>query len=503
MPFLSDFGLVNQGMDGSRLVNDRLAQNKQRLADEQQMGVLRGQAIEHGKIGLEEVSRARDSAAAERAAVAGSDGMDQTYDAVGKARRASGNMAGVEDANTKRQQNQVRALVDLAHDATVGTDPRQAEEKFRRAGFGQDAEPGSMTFGMNPETKDTMVLFKDKSGQPHAINATNIIRQSSKMEMKILPAGSVGVEMGPGGATGRTITTPKTFAENPQHGYIKKTVKNDDGSEREQIIDVRPGSPTYGQEVAPDAAGGAGAAPGGGSSPKNLPTIKAIEDAVKEQDGMWKPGKVDPNDPAAVPVKVLTPKGEEVTIVASQLWEANKRTMNHQTAISLAKNGKAMLNRSTGEMAWEAGGKRYKMSQTPGEAVQQPAPAAPVRNQNDMPKVKPGTPADASVGDPVPAPAVAAPQTAATTPSTGTAQEIFDKEGITGVLARLEKSYPPKDAISGGRSGSTKRKVDSPEVAEFKKKKGREALAYADSLLSKRQVAGYQRGGKVQRHGLG
>lgn len=499
--FLANFGLVAEGADQSRLTSSRLALEDQRLADEKQAGQLRGQEIERGKMGLEDATRSRAAAESERAAVSGSSGgMDQTYDAVGKARRASGNLAGVEDANTRRQQNAVRALVDLAHDAQIGTDPRQAEEKLRRAGFAQDAEPGSMTYGMNPETKDQMIMFKDKNGQMHAINGTQILQSASKMEVH--PIGAQGSVITQPGAPPRVIGGPRAPVENPQHGYEKVTRKDSDGNETTDLIDIRPtidGKPNPNFQKKVDLGGGDAAAPGG-SSPKNLQTVKAIEDAVKERDGMWQP-KANPSDPTAPPIKVLTPKGEEVTVAASQIWEANKRTMNHQTAIALAQNGKLMLNRSTGEMMWEAGGKRYKMSQMPGEPIQSAPPVAPARTQNDLPKVKPGTPADAPIGD-QPAP-VAAPQTAATTSPTGTAQEIFDKEGITGVLARLEKAYPPKETAGGGRSGATKRKVDSAEVAEFKKKKGRDALAYADSLLSKRQVAGYRRGGKVQRYGLG
>lgn len=122
-----------------------------------------------------------------------------------------------------------------------------------------------------------------------------------------------------------------------------------------------------------------------------------------------------------------------------------------------------------------------------------PQPTAPTVPQvQGAPRIDP---AAAAAATPVSLPT--APQRAgASAARSGTASraaKIVADQGLPALISTVEEMFPPQKKMVTMRGGAQQEvPVDSPEVAKLKSLTGREAMIYADQLLSERVTAGAQ-----------
>lgn len=207
-----------------------------------------------GQLGLEDLERQNTAAAEERAAVAGSpDNLDATYGNVAAARKKSGNLAGSVEASQQRVSAANAAELRLAMHAQRGTDPRQAEEEYRKAGFGEGGQPGSLTWGQVPgkddpayaavskdhpdwQPGDHLIMVKGSDGQMHVKNATSLIRMSTEQKVHSIAPGGSALVTQPGAApqlvhgAGKVNATRTGMLYDTTTGDVKYTPPDDNWS---------------------------------------------------------------------------------------------------------------------------------------------------------------------------------------------------------------------------------------------------------------------------------
>lgn len=375
---LSNFGLTMQGFDAAQMEQERIrnarqyndldqlrAENaKQGIEAQKQAGVLRGQQIEEGRMGLEETTREREKAKTIREAGARGSFIDMAF--------AAEKAGDPELAFKYRQVDRMvegeglKNVVDLAlKNPQPGYRPDLGEE-FNRYGKGK-VDPQSVTL----DTNGNLSYQDPKINERASINVGVTAERLGMVKppaIHNIPAGGVGVITQPGRPT-QFVQTPKTFPEHPKEGYIVKKIKDSEGNEREQIIDVRPNSPNYGKEVAPSEAGIG--TPTDRSAGKVLPEVKAAMAELEKIPGMAT--KSDPTNPLDTHM-IYTEKGAKLAPVVSGLIMADRKLAAHE-AILVAMNGERGVD-ADGNRAIKYGNKIYKMSDTAGTRLT-PAPAQP------------------------------------------------------------------------------------------------------------------------------
>lgn len=350
--------------------------------------------------------------------------------------------------------------------------------------------------------------------------AGNVIRlqpplESTTPKVVSAPAGSevfvTGGKRNPLDPANRTRVPEKSVERaGPTPNQLVHEMKNEDGSTT--LIDINPSSPNYGNPV----ASGTGA--GGSNNLKQLPVLKEVSNLLMDIEGMSKP---DPTDPNPLTTKrILTDLGLKTGVEASRILQANPRGMTHLEAIDMAQNaartGKTLVQSSSGGLGWKdksgnitpirgvsVGVSRMVTDGKPIPDDEQAAASAAFDATQRGERVSDGSTAPAPAV-PAAAPAPSAQPVAQPQAPVASAQAIVRQSGVRGLIAVLSKLYPPSQERSGrGMAISMK---DSTEVAKFRSMTGPAALQYADQLIRAKQgqqVAGFKRGGKVQRYGLG
>lgn len=474
---LTNFGLAMQGADRSRAVQQDFDAGEQNMAAGRQRQALVGQQIETGEMGLEEARRARSVQAATRGAGA---------TAIGAGKTISGSLLDMSDAAAKMGDV---ATAQQYRDAHKQLESMGAKEVVNAALM--DPRPGDrpdllQIMHQYEKTKDTTGATLDETGNlvvtrssapPTKLPIGKLAELMGMMQppkIHNIPAGGVGVMTQPGKAPIQ-IAAPKTYAENPQQGYEKRTMKDADGNERTQIIDIRETiggkpNPAYGKEVGADAAGGLPAGAGGTNVRKDLPVLKEISQGIIELGEEY--GKTDMSNPLN-PKITLTPKGQQVAMVAEQIRLANQ-SLAPRTVIEMAVKGKPMWKVEDGKRSGVViyGGQEFPMSTPAARTAAAPRPAAA-----PAAAPAPGAPAAAP---PAPAQPVVAASAEATTRKFDQVLEAKSPElKRLGNLLRLKPKDPNLDTQGW--------------------------IAYA-ALAKKLGGQGFARGGKVSRkmcHGLG
>jgi hypothetical protein len=174
----------------------------------------------------------------------------------------------------------------------------------------------------------------------------------------------------------------------------KRTRKDAEGNEVTQLIDVRqtlPGgqpNPNYGKEIGGDAGGMPGG-PGGTNVRKDLSVLNDITKGITELGEEY--GKTDMSNPLN-PKITLTPKGQQVALIAEQIRLANQN-LAPRTIIELAVKGKPMWKNEDGKRTGVVlyNNQEFPMATPSGKVPEQPKPAA-----SPAPAVSPTAPAAAA-----------------------------------------------------------------------------------------------------------
>lgn len=386
---LSTFGLMMQGADKARAVDREDRAGNTDIANAQRRGLAMDQARvaadqlnATGAMGLDTARQTKATADAVREAQAAATQQGKTW---------SGSlMSGAEAAAAKgdtqlalqlKQQYQALEQMgtkELIHNVMTNPVPGERPDLLKIV---QQYE----------KTRDATAVSLDDTGNITVMSATKgpvkfntgklaeIMGMVPEPKFHNITAGGRAVVTQPGREP-VTIDAPKTYAENPQQGYEKRTVKDADGNERQQIIDIRQTiagkqNPNYGKEVGDS---GGGLLPSAGTNVrKDLPVLKEITDGVSALGEEY--GKTDMTNPLN-PKIILTQKGQQVALVAEQLRLANQ-SLAPRTAIDMALKGKPMWKTENGKRSAVVlyNGQEFPMS-TPqsSTAVAEPA-AAPVQ----------------------------------------------------------------------------------------------------------------------------
>lgn len=397
----SNFGLAMRGsgeaqMDQERIRNARQYNDldPQRRSAMEQQSQIAGQQIETGQMGLDDSRRSRAADAAARAAaqsnVAGGGTMSGSLLEMADSYAKQGAMdkaIAFRQAHAKLEEMGAPEVIHAAVTGPTGDRPDivkimnryEATKGVDRAEIDPSGKLLTWSGGRPKPTVDLKILG-ERLGVFKAPTVHNI------------PAGGVGVVTGPGidpTKPSSQIQTPKTFPEHPKEGYITRTEKDADGNEVQRIIDVRPNSPTYGQEVGP-AAAGVGA--GGTNVRKDLSVLNDITKGITELGDEY--GKTDMSNPLN-PKITLTPKGQQVALVAEQIRLANQN-LAPRTIIEMAVKGKPMWKTENGQRSGVVlyNGQEFPMSTPAAKAVPvvQPRPEAALPNAPAAPVIPPVAP---------------------------------------------------------------------------------------------------------------
>ena len=377
---LGNFGLMSQGYDAAGKVQQDRDLESQRIEGAKRSNVLQDQRIEEGRMGLEDATRQRGKAASIRKA-----GMSGSLLDMATAAEQSGDP---ELAFKYRQAHKIaedEGIKSVVHAALTKPQPGYRPdlgEEFNLYGKSK-VDPQSVTL----DTNGNLSYQDPKTNERASINIGVTAERMGMVkppEMKTIPAGGTGVFLQPGKPI-TTINAPKTFAEHPKEGYIVKKVKDAEGNERDQIIDVRPGSKTYGQEVSPSAAG----EPSSPSVIKHRPVLDDITKNLLMLPGM---STIDPADMTGKPRP--TPEGQRRAMLAEQLYMAN-REIAPQTIIDVATKGEPMWKIENGVRTGviRYNGQEFPLK-TPGKQQVIPNTITPrARTQHDLPQPARATPA--------------------------------------------------------------------------------------------------------------
>jgi len=494
--FLTSAGLATQGADAARNVQQDYEIGQSRLNAANQNAQLVGQQIETGQMGLEEAKRNRAQDIATRQAgassIAGGNTMSGSLLDMANTEARAGRM---QQALQYRQANQALEAMggpEIVHAAITG-------QPGDRPDIVSIMNKYEATKGVTNATMDNAgKLIVTRNGQTAPIDVKQMgellgIFKPAKMET--IPAGGVGVMTGPGVDPTKAqnqIVAPKTFAENPQHGF--QTVKDAEGGET--LIDIRP---TVDGKPNPDfkkPVTGGGAA--GTSVRKDLHVLDDIGKAVADLGPEYATIDMNSLNPKPVPTKL----GNQVMLIANQLRLGTKdsgQDLDPRTVVDIAAKGKAVPKYVDGKFAGNVvlyNGQEFPLRTAQGAA--QPAP-------------KP-VPAPA----PAPAAASAAPTAAPIAPESNS-RAVNNQFAVGGVQEQPGARAAFDDRRAKERARTTynlivagaKDKLYSPKDIESLQtvmKSG--ILTPAEmqrgaALLKASGVAGYARGGMVSRAGLG
>jgi hypothetical protein len=504
--FLSSAGLALEGAQDYRGSENRLAGQEAELAAAKQRAQLTNQQIETGQLGLEDLRRnkAQDRVTQDVGATSIKAGntMSGSLLDMANAEASAGRMQQALQYRQAQQQLEAMGGPAIVH-ATVTGNPGE------RPDIAAIMNQYDATKGVTKVVQDSAGnLQVERNGQVGPVDVKKMgellgIFKPPKLET--IPAGGVGVMTGPGinpADKANQITTQKTFAENPQHGYEK--VKNADGEE--SLIDIRPTvdgkpNPSYGKQV----TGGAGTTPGGANVRKDLHVLNEVTKAVADLGPEY--AAVDMT--GLTPKVTMTKKGNQVAMVAEQLRMANQN-MPPRTIVDIAANGKAVPKYVDGKFAGNVAlynGQEFAM-QTP-QGTPQAKPAAPAAPSVPSPTATVSAPAPAPALQPVGGTPAIEPQD-----NTRSFQNPFSTGGVKevpGARAEFDKRMAVEKARTTFRQivgGDPKKLYSQGDIAALQKIMAAGVLtqaetAQAKTLLKNSGVEGYAKGGKVSRHGLG
>lgn len=189
-------GLMEQGMDARQLQD-------QNISDLQQQARARGQQIEAGDIGLEDVKRTHATAASLRNAVSSSnpdDGTAGIYHNVAQAALASGDLGTYENARAASKALQDEGWGKIAMAALTGAPPDQTEQQFNALGVAKMV-PGSLEYGKDPKTGDIIASAINVSdGKRYPFNATQYAKLHGLIKTEAIKLGPNEKAVTQGGA---------------------------------------------------------------------------------------------------------------------------------------------------------------------------------------------------------------------------------------------------------------------------------------------------------------
>ena len=169
---LANYGLITQGMDSASL-------QEQNMSDLQQHARLRGQQIETGDIGLEDVRRTKENEASYRNAVSSSSpdsGTMGIYHNVSDAALKGGDFGTYDQARKASLALQQEGWGQIAVGALTGAPPEQVEKNFNATGVSKMV-PGSLEYGRDPKTGDIIAsAINVQDGKRYPFNATQYAR---------------------------------------------------------------------------------------------------------------------------------------------------------------------------------------------------------------------------------------------------------------------------------------------------------------------------------------
>lgn len=365
MPFnLSDVGLVQRGMNEGQEAQNRLA------IEEQQ--------VKTGQMGLEEATRVRDTQAKMRSAVSAADqtqGRAGVYHAVSKAALGAGDIAGYEQAQKASRALQDEGFGQLAMHAITGTPPDQAAKQFNETGVGR-VVPESLEYGRDPKSGDILVRgVSVQDGKPYTFNATQYARLHGiiKPTVHSIPAGGSLAITEPGQPTQVVGGRDKAFSPSQSVIHVERT--SEDGGKKTYAYDMEKKSWIGG--APPGEAGAPPEAEGTGHIRKNLPVLKAVDEAISKIPGAV--NKMDLSDPLH-PYYEWTPKGQAYSVRAQRLYLANPKLPPEQIReiVASPELQAKIVDGEEAELRFK--GKTYKLGTGPAPQAapaQAPAAAAP------------------------------------------------------------------------------------------------------------------------------
>lgn len=341
----SNTGLMARGSNDASLAEENLAQAKQQTAA--------------GTIKLGDIQREDLAAKALREATANAtpdSGIQGAFTSYANQQKANGDFQGYQ-ATVDAQQNHALQVASRLAQATAYGLPTDQTEKYLAQAMGQTFVPGSLEYGTDPQSGKHMASVIDaKSNQrvtimPDAVGFLNAVQPKT-----ILAPGAKAV----GTFNGQDFASNPEAAATSNSDVFMKT-----GPNAGQV--TTPGTPR--RTISTINRTSTNLTPAGGTNPKDLPALKAIESNVLNNSGM---SSIDMQTG-----KNVATSEAQAKIADAQSIYLNDRTIPVADAANAVKFGKAARG-PNGERAYVYQGKFYKLAPSGQQMQSAPSQQQPV-----------------------------------------------------------------------------------------------------------------------------